>query len=81
MQMQHHFWLDSAKSITANYLEDTLGKEDETNYVLSSTILNLEKDNNSAVVAIKFYWLIKSGNTILNKTYKQQAQIQWRVYF
>lgn len=75
MQMQHHFWLDSPKVLLQNYLEDTLGKEDETNYVLSSTILNLEKDNNSAVVAIKFLLADKSGNTILNKTYKQQTEI------
>lgn len=69
LQMQHHFWLDSPKVLLHNYMQDSFGKFNNTEFTLSSTILKFEKHQNMAVVSISFELKDVNNKLLFNKTY------------
>lgn len=69
LQMQHHFWLDSPKVLLQNYLEDSFGKFNNPEFILYSTFLKFEKNQNGAVVSIRFELKDTNNKLVFNKTY------------
>jgi len=77
-QMQHNFWLDSPKILLWLYLQkafsNTANEEDNLS-TLGTTLLKLEKKQESAVVAIKFTVKNAENKVIFDKTYNESQAL------
>lgn len=78
-QMHHSFWLDSPKILLHNYLQKIFIptiSTDRDKRILNSQILHFEKQQNIAIVAIKFSLIDSNNNTVFSKIYKQNKQLE-----
>ena len=75
-QMHHNFWLDSPKVLLHNYLLKTFSNSPkETDLILNSQILKLEKKQNTALLEIKFTAANLQGKPVFNKIYSLETSL------
>ena len=78
IQMNNNFWLDSPKTLLHNYLEKVFLENANNNstQILNAQILQLEKTQDTAQVAIKFMILDDQNQLVFNKTYKAEKKLE-----
>lgn len=78
VQMQHNFWLESPKILLYNYLVKMFEKQPQaqTLFTLNTQILELEKHQQQAIVALKFIVTNETNQVVFNKTYRQQHTLK-----
>ena len=76
-QMNYSFWLESPKVLLNNYLNKLFKSElsnSKQGHTLYTEILQFEKSQDIALVAINFKLISPKGSIDLDKTYEKQLQ-------
>ncbi len=78
LQMQHSFWLESPKILLHNYLIKVFNKKPQTytKSTLNTQILELEKKQQLAIVALKFIVTDETNQITFNKTYRLERALK-----
>ena len=77
VQMQHNFWLESPKVLLNNHLQKVFDQsqiKDDT-WVLETQILALEKQQQTAIVAIRFSVYDPYRKSMFDKTYRLKQSL------